>query len=131
MTNESIIMGTHTKKTGQMKLTNNVENCINIKICNKVESLRYLYIGDFFFSLQATYLSGLLFILSIYSSLKGKKCITLFLQEIIKRKRQEFERTSREIEAEVRRAEARENDELAATPTRGTPERPERPRRSR
>lgn len=52
------------------------------------------------------------------------------LQEIIKRKRQEFERTSREIEAEVRRAEARENEELPSTPTHATPDRPRRSRSS-
>ncbi|CAB3254565.1 unnamed protein product [Arctia plantaginis] len=52
------------------------------------------------------------------------------LQEIIKRKRLDFERTSREIEAEVRRAEARENEEQPMTPTHATPERPNRSRSS-
>lgn len=50
----------------------------------------------------------------------------LYWQEIIKRKRLDFERTSREIEAEVRRAEARENEEQPMTPTHATPERPKR-----
>ncbi|CAG4975252.1 unnamed protein product [Parnassius apollo] len=51
------------------------------------------------------------------------------LQEIIKRKRLEFERTAREIEAEVRRAELRENAEEPTTPV-ATPERPRRSRSS-
>ncbi|XP_068633920.1 arginine/serine-rich protein PNISR-like [Battus philenor] len=51
------------------------------------------------------------------------------LQEIIKRKRQEFERTARDIEAEVRRAELRENVEEPSTPVT-TPEKPKRPRSS-
>lgn len=46
-------------------------------------------------------------------------------QDIIKRRKIEFERTSREIEAEVRRAEQREAAEDQTTPI-GTPERPRR-----
>ncbi|CAH0720130.1 unnamed protein product, partial [Brenthis ino] len=52
------------------------------------------------------------------------------LQEIIKRKRLEFERTSREIEAEVRKAELKESEEVVATPANITPERPRRSRSS-
>ncbi|XP_013173451.1 PREDICTED: arginine/serine-rich protein PNISR isoform X1 [Papilio xuthus] len=51
------------------------------------------------------------------------------LQEMIKRKKQEFERTARDIEAEVRRAELRETAEEPTTPVT-TPDRPARSRSS-
>lgn len=57
------------------------------------------------------------------------KCIIFYLQDIIKRKRVDFERTTREIEAEVRRAEAREANEEPTTPVNVTPERPRRSRK--
>lgn len=63
--------------------------------------------------------------------MKISNLIIKIYQEIIRRKRQDFERTSREIEAEVRRAELKETGEGTTTPPNATPERPRRSRKSK